>query len=220
MEIFFKERGFGHLIGFGKRPAMIIIDFINAFTDPSSPLGSELQNELKATVRLLTIFRKMKCPIYFTSVAYEDTNFKDAGLWALKQEGIKVLKSGSNEVLIDSRLNRRRSEAIIMKKFASAFFGTDLNSRLVFENIDTLVITGCTTSGCVRATAVDGLQNGYRCMIVKEAVGDRAISAHNQSLFDLNAKYADVISVKEAIQYMESLKTQNSLIPSRGNKGR
>ena len=99
----------------------------------------------------------------------------------------------------------RPSDSLLVKKYASCFFGTDLIPRLNNQRVDTLIITGCTTSGCVRATAVDAVQNGFRPMVVREAVGDRSAAAHDQSLFDLNAKYADVVSAEETAQYMKTV---------------
>ena len=115
------------------------------------------------------------------------------------------LRTGTPEVELDQRLQRMPSEGWLVKKYASCFFGTDLSSRLLSQGIDTLLIAGCTTSGCVRATAVDALQTGFRAMVVRECVGDRSKSAHDQSLFDLHAKYADVVGLDETCAYIEKL---------------
>jgi nicotinamidase-related amidase len=205
---FFTQRGFGRLIGFGKSPALLVIDFQRAFTNPSLPLGANLDREIAESVRVLGMAREAEIPIYFTASWYEDEQFRDAGIWAIKQGGITTLRAGTPEVEIDPRLERRPNELIIVKKYASAFFGTDLISRLTAHRIDTVFMVGCTTSGCVRATAVDALQHGFRGMVVREAVGDRAKPAHEQSLFDLHAKYADVISADEAIEYLSRIKAQ------------
>lgn len=202
MEQFFRERGFGKPIGFGQKPALIVIDMIRAFTNPSLPLGAPWEREITAIQTVLAVAREKAIPIFYTSVAYEDQDFQDAGIWALKQGGVMTLRAGTPEVEVDPRLSRRPGEALIVKKYASAFFGTDLLTRLNTLRVDTLLVTGCTTSGCVRATAVDGLQNGLRVMVVKEAVGDRAQPAHEQSLFDLQAKYADVVNVEAVTRYL------------------
>ena len=110
-----------------------------------------------------------------------------------------TLRAGTDGVALDARLERGPRDSILVKKYASCFFGTDLASRLTSRRIDTLVLAGCTTSGCVRATAVDALQHGFRPIVVKEAVGDRSRRAHEQSLFDLQAKYADVVSLDETL---------------------
>ena len=120
-------------------------------------------------------------------------------------KGTLTLKAGTNAVEVDKRLDMQPTDSLLVKKYASCFFGTDLASRLMNLHADTLIITGCTTSGCVRATAVDAVQNGFRPMVVKEAVGDRSAAAHEQSLFDLNAKYADVVGLDETLQYMKTV---------------
>lgn len=119
--------------------------------------------------------------------------------------GSRTLKAGSEAVKIDPRLDMRPSDSLLVKKYASCFFGTDLVPRLLSRQVDTLIITGCTTSGCVRATAVDAVQTGLRPMVVREAVGDRSAAAHDQSLFDLDAKYADVVSLAETLQYLRTV---------------
>jgi maleamate amidohydrolase len=204
-EEFFRQRGFGLRIGFGKRPALLVIDILKGFTDPTMPLGANLDSQVEAIRSLLAAARQRKLPILFSTVSYDDDDLKDAGIWALKQKGVTTLRAGSAAVELDTRLDRQPAESVIMKKYASCFFGTDLTSRLVAQGIDTLVITGCTTSGCVRASAVDACQNGFRPMVVSEAVGDRSEAAHKQSLFDLNAKYADVVSLAETLAYFQSV---------------
>jgi len=202
---FFKQRGFGLRIGFGERPALVVIDMLKAFTDPNMTLGANLDAQIEVIKPLLAAARERKFPIIFSTVIYEDADFKDAGIWALKQKGVVTLKAGTNGVEVDPRLDFRKTDTLLVKKYASCFFGTDLVPRLLAHRVDTLIITGCTTSGCVRATAVDACQNGFRPMVVREAVGDRAVSAHNQSLFDLDAKYADVVSLDETLQYLRSV---------------
>ena len=201
-EEFFRQRGFGLRIGFGERPALIVIDLIKAFTDAGRMLGANLDSQIEATNALLHVAHERKMPVIFSTVIYEDADFKDAGIWALKQKGVVTLKAGTDGVELDSRLDARKTDTLLVKKYASCFFGTDLVSRLLAHQIDTLLIAGCTTSGCVRATAVDACQTGFRPMVVREAVGDRSVAAHDQSLFDLNAKYADVVSLEETLQYL------------------
>lgn len=202
---FFTQRGFGLTIGFGHRPAVLVIDMIRAFTNPDTMLGANLDAQIEATQNLLSIARARSIPVIFSTVSYDDVDLKDAGIWALKQRGVMDLRTGTPEVELDQRLQRMPSEGWLVKKYASCFFGTDLNSRLLSQGIDTLLIAGCTTSGCVRATAVDALQTGFRAMVVRECVGDRSKSAHDQSLFDLHAKYADVVGLDETCAYIEKL---------------
>jgi maleamate amidohydrolase len=202
---FFLQRGFGQKLGFGQKPALIIVDMANAFTDPTMPLGSNLDKQIAAIQQLLDAAHDRGAPVIFSTVSYEDENLKDAGIFGMKQKGSASLRAGTEGVQIDPRLDFRPGDSLLVKKYASCFFGTDLISRLLVRGADTLIIMGCTTSGCVRATAVDACQNGFRPMVVQEAVGDRSKAAHDQSLFDLNAKYADVVSLEETLQYLSSL---------------
>lgn len=203
-EEFFRARGFGLKMGFGHTPALLVIDLIKAFTDEQRPLGANLDSQIAATQTLLRLAHIRGAPVFFSTVRYDDADLRDAGIWKLKQKGVVDLAADTNGHELDSRLDRRPSDSVLLKKYASCFFGTDLVPRLTSRGVDTLIITGCTTSGCVRATAVDAVQNGFRPMVVREGVGDRSAAAHEQSLFDLNAKYADVVSLEEAIRYMET----------------
>jgi maleamate amidohydrolase len=205
MAQFFLQRGFGGRVGYGERPAVVVIDYFRAFTDPSQPLGSNLDRQLEATHELLSAARAAHVPIFYTVVYYEEKDLADGGLWIKKMSGSSTLRAGTPLVELDPRLERQPDEPIVLKKYASAFFGTDLVSRLTTRGIDTLLLAGCTTSGCVRATAVDGLQNGYHVIVVEETVGDRAEAAHRQSLFDLDAKYADVVSLADSVSYLNRL---------------
>jgi maleamate amidohydrolase len=204
-EAFFRQRGFGLRIGFGERPALLVIDMVKAFTNPDMMLGANLDAELAAINPLLGVAHERRIPVIFSTVMYHDADFRDAGIWALKQKGVATLKAGTDGVEVDPRLDVQPSDSLLVKKYASCFFGTDLTPRLMSRQVDTLILTGCTTSGCVRATAVDALQTGFRPMVVREAVGDRSAAAHAQSLFDLDAKYADVVSLDETLQYLRTV---------------
>ncbi len=205
-EAFFKERGFGLKMGFGQRPGLLIVDMVKAFTDSKRMLGANLDAQIEATKPLLAAAHGLGIPVFFSTVRYDDADLRDAGIWSLKQKGTVTLRADTDGHELDPRLEFRKSDSLLLKKYASCFFGTDLVSRLISRGVDTLIITGCTTSGCVRASAVDALQNGFRPMVVKEAVGDRSVAAHEQSLFDLQAKYADVVTLEETLQYLQSLK--------------
>lgn len=196
----FKDRGFGRAIGFGRRSALVVIDIIKGFTNPEQPLGADLSPQIVAINALIEDFAARREPVFFTTVRYDEPDLSDAGIWTLKQGGLVTLAASGDGAELDPRLSLAAGSRMITKKYASSFFGTDFSSRLVAEGVDTLVVTGCTTSGCVRATAVDALQNGFRPMVVRDAVGDRSLPAHEQSLLDLQAKYADVISLDEALR--------------------
>lgn len=197
----YKERGFASRMGFGERPALLIIDFINAFTDPECPLGSDLSREIAATQKLLETFRTNGSPVHFTTTAYEE-GFASAGVFIKKVPSLGLLKLGSDLIEIDERLKPKEGEVVWLKHYASAFFGTALSSALTAQKVDTLLIAGCTTSGCVRASAVDACQHGFRTIVVKDCVGDRSRAAHESNLFDIDAKYGDVVSLEEAENYL------------------
>mgnify|MGYP001580168949 FL=1 len=203
---FLFTRGFGRSIGFGKRPALLTIDMMNAFTNPELPFGTPQEHTVKAINQILHIVHNKHVPCFFTVVRYEQRDLTDAGLWFRKMRGLATLRAGTQNTEIDTRITRQPDDAILVKKYASAFFGTDLLSRLNSRRIDTIFLTGCTTSGCVRATAVDAIQFGLRPIVVAEAVADRSQSAHKQSLLDLQAKYADVVSLSATMKYFRSLK--------------
>ena len=205
-EAWFKERGFGLKLGFGRTPVLLVVDIANAFTDPASPLGSNLDAQVEQSNRLIDAAHDARVPVIFTTVWYEEEGERDGGIFAKKQKGAKHLRVGTKAVELDARLHRAQKDALVVKKYASCFFGTDLVPRLLSYGADTLVICGCSTSGCVRATAVDACQNGFRPMVVREAVGDRSKAAHEQSLFDLNSRYADVVGVEETLAYFKSSK--------------
>jgi nicotinamidase-related amidase len=200
----YRSKGLAGRVGFGHRPAVLVIDFINGFTDPESPLASELGPELEATLTLLEAARAIKLPILFTTTAY-DEDMGDAGIFPLKVPSLSQLIRGTKWVEIDPRLRRRPSEIVIEKKYASAFFGTPLTSILTDEDVDTLIVTGCTTSGCVRATVVDALQNGFRAIVPKECVGDRSPEQHTANLVDMDGKYGDVVDLAEVLSYLDTV---------------
>lgn len=200
---FYIKKGLAGRVGFGKRPALIVIDLIRAFTDLRSPLASNMDNQIEAVNRLLEIARPRQVPIIFSTVAY-DANFQEAGIWIRKIPSMDRLVEGTEWIEVDERLHRRPNEMILVKKYASCFFGTDLASRLINRGIDTLLVTGCTTSGCVRATAVDSCSYGLHTIVVQEAIGDRAELPHFANLFDIDAKYGDVVSLEEVLVYLNS----------------
>jgi nicotinamidase-related amidase len=202
----YQNRGFAQRVGFGARPALLVIDFIKAFTDLASPLASNLDAEVAATQQVLAAAREQRLPIAFTTVEY-DEGFRDAGVFIRKVPSLSVLKRGTPLVEVDERLTPLAGEHLLVKKYASAFFGTSLASTLTAAGVDTLLITGCTTSGCVRASAVDACQHGFRAIVIKECVGDRAIQPHEANLFDIDAKYGDVVTLDEALAYLQALPT-------------
>lgn len=200
----YKSKGFASRSGYGKRPGLLIVDFINGFTDPTSPLGGDFDSQLEATNALLGAFRAQALPIAYTVVEYEH-DFRDAGVFIEKVPSLAVLKKGSHMVEVDDRIRPLPGEYIVSKRYASSFFGTNLDTWFRNNGVDTCVIVGCTTSGCVRASAVDSLQYGYRTVVVRDGCGDRAEGPHEANLFDIDAKYGDVIALDECLEYVAGL---------------
>ena len=181
--------------GLGRRPALVLVDMIRGFTDPDCPLGSRVDDVVEANLKLLKVFREKQLPVFFTTVVYHDD--RQARVFRNRVPALEILKPDSKWVQIDPRLQPLKGEWVVEKQWASGFFRTDLDSFLRSSGADSLVVTGLTTSGCVRATAVDGLQHDYMVVVPRQAVGDRNQDAHEANLFDLNAKYADVMDVDE-----------------------
>jgi nicotinamidase-related amidase len=200
----YKRKGFADRSGYGVRPALLVVDFINGFTDPSSPLGGDFSSELRVTQELLTRFRRAGLPVVFTTIAYEP-DYRDAGLFIKKIPSLGILLKGSRSSQVDDRISPQGGDYVVEKKFASAFFGTDLDFYLKGRGVDTIVMTGCTTSGCIRASAIDSLQYGFHTVVVKDGVGDRAPGPHEANLFDIDAKYGDVVPHQNVIDYLHGL---------------
>lgn len=207
----YRKKGLGARVGFGRRPALLVIDFIRGFTDLRSPLAGDFDAEVLATRRLLLAARSAHIPVFFTTTSY-DPDFREAGIFIRKVPSLKTLLAGSPWVEIDSRLRPGSREIVVDKKYASAFFGTSLASTLRALDIDTLIVTGCTTSGCVRATVVDGMQNGLRVIVVRDCVGDRAPGPHEANLIDIDGKYGDVEPLSEVLSRLKGRSRVPSLL--------
>lgn len=197
----YERKGFAGRSGYGKSPVLLVVDFINGFTDPSTPLGGNFAWEINATRQLQEAFRRGKLPIIYTTIAYAP-DLRDGGIFVKKVPSLAILQRGSPLVEVDQRIRPAPGERVIEKKYASSFFGTDLDMHLRSRGIDTIIMAGCTTSGCIRASAIDSLQYGYHTIVVREAVGDRAAGPHEANLFDIDAKYADVVPLAEALEYL------------------
>lgn len=198
-ERFFADRGFGRTFALGEKPALIVVDMIVGFTDPTLPMGSDLTTQIERINRLLDCVHPNNIPVYFTAIVYDDESLADSGIWGQKMQGLETLVKGTRAVELDPRLHVHSGDAVLYKKYASAFFGTDLISRLVRHRVDTLLVTGCTTSGCVRATVVDAVQYGFRPIVVEDAVGDRWEESHAMSIFDMRQKYADIMDCESLL---------------------
>ncbi|MBU2608268.1 MAG: isochorismatase family protein [Chloroflexi bacterium] len=204
----YQKAGFGQQLGFGEKPALLVIDLMNAFTDPEAPFGSNMDAEVQATAEVIHLARQKEIPVIFTAMGYEEGCESEMGIWLKKAPTLALLKAGSRLVEIDERVKPMTGEPVIIKQGPSAFFGTHLSSLLIRLGVDTLIITGCTTSGCVRATAVDALQYSFRAIVPRECVADRAKGPHEANLFDINQKYGDVVPVQRVIDYLNNLPPQ------------
>ena len=188
------HEGFHGRAGFGRRPALVVIDVNRGFTDPASPLVCDLDDVVSAIARLLDGFRAAGLPVAFTTVAYDEAGKQAAAVFIDKVPALLTLEAGSPWTEIDPRIAPRDDEPVLTKLWASAFHGTPFASILTANACDSLVVTGASTSGCVRATAVDALQHGYRVLVPRDAVGDRNSAAHEANLYDIDTKYGDVVT--------------------------
>jgi len=203
---FYRQRGYGRRVGFGRRPAILVIDFSRAFTGGRSDFpGGEFSREITQTLRMLEIARRgTKVPVMFTTIAYDEP-LRDAALWGKKVPWLEHCRAGTPMVEIDPALGVKAGEPVIVKKFPSSFFDTRLDAMLGEKQIDTLILAGCTTSVCVRATALDAMQRGLRCIVAAEAVGEFDPALHAVHLVDLDSRYGDVVSVDEVVRYLEDV---------------
>lgn len=191
--------GFHGNAGFGESPALLVVDVNVGFTDPESPLVCDLESVVGAIGELLAETRQAQLPVVYTTVVYDGGDRVAAKAFIDKIPALTTLEAGSRWVEIDPRIAPESGEPVLKKLFASAFFGTPLQALLTAHSVDTLVVTGASTSGCVRATVVDAIQHGFRPIVPREAVGDRNPDAHEANLYDIDAKYGDVVSLEEAL---------------------
>jgi nicotinamidase-related amidase len=191
----------------GRRPALLIVDFVRAYLAPGSPLYAGVENARAGAEKLLGLARQAGIPVFHTNVSYEPGG-ADGGVFFRKLPVLACFERGRNPELaaFAEGLEPRPGETVVTKQYASAFFGTPLASQLKALRVDTVLIAGVSTSGCVRATAVDACQHGFVPLVVRDAVGDRHPAPHEANLFDLQAKYAEVVSLEAAATYLATLK--------------
>ena len=190
----------GHL-AFGKTPALIIIDMVMAYLEKGSPLYAGVEGALDSCGRILAAARQAQIPIFHTNVEYIKGGF-DGGVFYRKIPSLKLFEKGSRLGAFSKNLAPRSGEVVITKQYASAFFGTSLAASLTANGVDTLIVTGVSTSGCVRATSIDTISHGFVPMIVREAVGDRHAQVHEANLFDIQAKYGEVVSEADILAHL------------------
>ncbi len=201
----YKKQGFGNRSGFGGKPALVVVDFVNGFNDPSAFGGGNIPEAIAQTAKLLAACRKHGVPVAYTRVVYA-ADGSDAGVFCLKAPSLLKLTETSPLSQIVDELAPRPGEYVLRKTQPSAFFGTNLTNWLISKGVDTLLVTGCTTSGCVRATVIDAMSSNFRTIVVKDGVGDRALGPHEANLFDMEQKYADLLTTDEIVAHLEKTK--------------
>jgi len=193
-------------LGFGRKPALLVIDLLQGYTLRGAPLFAP--GVVKAVTEMPSLLKTARAggvPVIHTRVLFHPADFADAGIWIKKAPVLKCLVPGNRYAQFCKGMEPRKSELVIIKNYASCFFGTTLATTLTALGCDTVLITGCTTSGCIRASVVDAMQHGFRPMVIRECVGDRHEGPHEANLFDINAKYGDVISKVDALKYLKTL---------------
>jgi nicotinamidase-related amidase len=195
----------GRGAGLGERPALVVVDISVGFTDPESPLACDHEHVVDAVGLLVAAARRADVPVVYTTVAYDEEGKRRAAAFIEKVPALMTLEAGSRWVEIDPRIAPQPGEPVLRKLHASAFFETELAGLLAAAGCDSVIVAGASTSGCVRATAVDALQHGYRTVVPREAVGDRNADAHEANLYDIDAKYGDVVPLAETLAQLEEL---------------
>ena len=196
--------GFGARTPRGERPAIVVVDLTTGFTDPAYPSGTDLTEVVAATARLVAAGPGI--PVVYTTTAYQDVDGpnSDIGLWGRKIP-CELLQAGSEDVEIDSRIAPADGELVLVKKCASGFHGTNLASYLNAHGVDTVIVTGVTMAGCVRHTTEDAIAQGFRPIVVREAVGDRVPGVVEWNLFDIDAKFGDVEALEDVLAYLDGI---------------
>lgn len=204
MATVYRQAGFTGSFAWGGRPAVLVVDFSRGFTDPGCPLGSDATAEVQRTRTLLDAGRRRGVFIVFTTIAYEPGS-RAATTWLRKVPSLGALTVGSAWAEIDPRLGRLAAEPVVTKTGASAFFGTAVHSLFVGRCIDTVIVLGATTSGCVRASVVDSVQHGFPTFVVPDCCADRAAGPHQANVFDMTTKYADACTAEGVVSYFGRL---------------
>ena len=199
----YARAGFSGRLSFGARPALLVIDVVQAYTRKDSPLYAGVEDALAGNLRLIDAAREGGVPVIFTNVAYQ-ADGRDGGLFYRKVPALKLFDVGSRFGAFCEGIAPRADEVVVTKQYASAFFGTSLASTLRAIGVDTVVLGGFSTSGCVRASALDALQSGFAPFLVREACGDRDARVQDANLFDLQAKYAEVVDESFAIDRLRT----------------
>lgn len=199
--------GFGRAVPRGTRPAVVVVDFSYGFTDTAYPTAADMSAQIAVTRNVTDKARDLGFPVIFTTIAY---HVADVGrlAWLRKATGMAALTLGSRLIEIDAATGIQPSDPVVQKQGASAFFGTNLAAVLTGAGVDTLVVAGATTSGCVRATVVDAVQSGFNTLVISDGCADRAKVPHDANLFDMQQKYADVVSGQDVLDWFGRIVTK------------
>jgi len=203
LEVYQRQR-FGQRLGFGRRAGLLVVDFVNSFNDPALFGGGNIGPAIERSVALLDACRRMKLPIAFTRIVFE-ADGSDHNIFVRKVPKLAILTEEAPASFVVGELAPSPGELVLRKRLPSAFFGTELAPYFTAKGVDTLVVIGCTTSGCVRASVLDAMCAGFRPIVVTDCVGDRAIAPHEANLFDLGQKYADLMERDEVIAALAAL---------------
>lgn len=199
----YRAQGFGNAVGMGARPALCIVDFTNGFVDPAVFGGGNIPEAVAKTVGLLAAARRCRLPIAFSRVVYADDG-SDTCAFVRKVPALATLTEHAHAGQIVAELTPLPAETILRKTQPSAFFNTGYAEQLRRLGVDTLIVTGCTTSGCVRATVVDAMSHDFRTIVARDCVGDRSLQAHDANLFDMGQKYADLVDSEIIVRMLRA----------------
>lgn len=203
-ENIYSNAGFGAVAPRGKRAAVVIVDFSYGFTDTKYPTAADMSVQVKATRKLTDFARSVGIPVIYTTIAYQPWEIETLP-WLKVSTGMAALKVGTRLVEIDQATGVQQTDTVLVKQGASSFFGTNLAAFLTGARVDTLVVTGATTSGCVRATVVDAVQSGFNVLVPHDCCADRALAPHQASLYDMAQKYANVTDSADVLAWLQEV---------------
>ncbi len=210
------RRAYGVRLGFGRRPALLLIDFVRGYFDPACELYADVETNLASALRIRTAARAANVPVIFTRMELH-ASFGNSGWFHEKVRPLRHFYAGDPMGDLATAIEVQPDEIVVGKQYPSAFFGTSVASTLTYLGCDSVLLTGVTTSGCVRASCVDAMSYGFRTIVVADACGDRHPDPHKANLFDMNAKYADVVSETEALDHLAGLQAMAAIQGSKAS---
>ncbi|MDR2932689.1 MAG: isochorismatase family protein [Oscillospiraceae bacterium] len=204
-EKIYTDSKIGFPIGYGKRPAVIVVDLQKGFTSPDSFAGCDMTEAVEQTNRIVDAAHEKNVTVFFARIGYQSPKGVDLGAWGLKCHTERAFSNQSELYELDDRLHVGASDIIFEKHWASAFFGTHLLQMLINLQVDTTILTGCTTSGCLNASIIDAISHGFRTIVPREACWDRSVELHEMYLWNIGKKYADVVSTQDSVEYLNRI---------------